>query len=194
MPYAAVRQNIEVVLATNDKDLFQLVDESVRIYTTNKADLASPKDSFALLDGACVQKKWGVPPERIGDIIALIGDSVDNIPGVAGLGPKNAAHLLKTHGSSTPCWPTCMRSRTPASGRSCVAARDQILQNREMVKLDTGPAAAGATGRAGNPAAVRGIDRRHRAVRIQVPFAGNPDRGCRRRWEAGTQGEQGELF
>ena len=52
----AVRQKMEVVLATNDKDLFQLVDDGVRVYTTNKADLPSPKDSFALLDGATVHK------------------------------------------------------------------------------------------------------------------------------------------
>jgi len=47
----------EVVLATNDKDLFQLVNEHVRVYSTNKADLASPKDAFALLGAESVMKK-----------------------------------------------------------------------------------------------------------------------------------------
>ena len=133
----AVQRKMEVVLATNDKDLFQLVDDGVRIYTTNKADLASPKDSFALLDGASVRKKWGVPPQRIGDVIALIGDTVDNIPGVTGLGPKNAAHLLKTHGSLDALMAAPDAVENARIREKLVAAREQILQNREMVKLDT---------------------------------------------------------
>lgn len=133
----AVQRKIEVILATNDKDLFQLVADGVRIYTTNKADLASPKDSFALLDRPCVQKKWGVPPERIGDVIALIGDSVDNIPGVTGLGPKNAAHLLKTHGTLDALMNGLHAVQNARIREKLLAARDQILQNREMVKLDT---------------------------------------------------------
>lgn len=134
--FAAARQAIEVILATNDKDLFQLVDETVRVYTTNKADLASPKDTFALLDESSVQKKWGVPPARVGDVLALIGDSVDNIPGVAGLGPKNAAHLLNTHGSLDAILADMRAIQNARIREKLIAARDQILQNREMVKLD----------------------------------------------------------
>jgi DNA polymerase-1 len=134
---AASRQRMDVVLATNDKDLFQLVDHGVRVYTTNKADLASPKDAFALLDDASVHKKWGVPPQRIGDVIALIGDTVDNIPGVAGLGPKNAAHLLNTHGSLDALLADLHAVDNARIREKLLAARDQILQNREMVKLDT---------------------------------------------------------
>jgi DNA polymerase-1 len=134
---AAVRQKMEVILATNDKDLFQLVDENVKIYTTNKADLISPKDTYALLDVACVQKKWGVPPERIGDVIALIGDTVDNIPGVTGLGPKNAAHLLKRHGTLDAILADLNAVENARIREKLVAARERILQNREMVKLDT---------------------------------------------------------
>ena len=134
---AAVGRKMEVVLATNDKDLFQLVDESVRVYTTNKADLASPKDGFALLDSACVQKKWGVQPGRIGDVLALIGDTVDNILGVSGLGPKNAAHLLNKHGSLDALMADLGAVENARIREKLAGARAQILQNREMVKLDT---------------------------------------------------------
>jgi DNA polymerase-1 len=135
--HAALRSQMEVILATNDKDLFQLVDETVRIYTTNKADLPSPKDSFALLDGSSVQKKWGVGPQQVGDVIALIGDTVDNIPGVTGLGPKNAAHLLKTHGSLDRILADLHAVENARIREKLLAARKQILQNREMVRLDT---------------------------------------------------------
>jgi DNA polymerase-1 len=134
---AAVRNKIKVILATNDKDLFQLVDDNVRIYTTNKADLASPKDTYALLDGTSVHKKWGVPPERIGDVIALIGDTVDNIPGVSGLGPKSAAHLLKTHGALDTLLANLQAVENARMREKLLSARERILENREMVKLDT---------------------------------------------------------
>src|SRR5262249_61009665 len=95
---ACKRPEMEVVLATNDKDLFQLVGTCVKVYTTAKADLASPKDAFALLGEAQSTAKWGVPPKMIGDVLALTGDSVDNIPGVAGLGRKTASALIKEFG------------------------------------------------------------------------------------------------
>src|SRR3982074_1837578 len=95
---ACERPGMEVVLATNDKDLYQLVGPCVKVYTTAKADLASPKDAFALLGEAEVTTKWGVPPKLIGDVLALTGDTVDNIPS-AGFGRKTAANLLTEHGN-----------------------------------------------------------------------------------------------
>src|SRR5919204_2576543 len=98
---ACKRAGMEVVLATNDKDLFQLVGPCVKVYTTAKADLASPKDAFALLREEQVTAKWEVPPKLIGDVLALTGDSVDNIPGV-GLGRKTAAALIREFGGVEP--------------------------------------------------------------------------------------------
>src|SRR5437588_4340465 len=89
----AGQRQIEVILATNDKDLFQLVGPCVKVYTTAKTDLPSPKDPFALLGEAEVTQKWGVPPNFIGDVLAISGDTVDNIPGV-GIGRKVAAQLV----------------------------------------------------------------------------------------------------
>ncbi len=134
---AALQKKFEVVLATNDKDLFQLVADGVKVYTTNKVDLATPKDTFALLDIACVEKKWGVRPEQIGEVLCLIGDSVDNIPGVAGLGPKNAVGLLREHGGLDALLANLDAVKNERIREKLKAARAQILQNREMVKLDS---------------------------------------------------------
>jgi len=133
---AARRRGDEVVLATNDKDLFQLTDEKVKVYTTAKADLASPKDAFALLGPEAVRKKWGVEPEQIGDILSLVGDSVDNIPGVDGLGPKGAATLIKEHGSLDAILADLDAVKGDRVREKLKAARDRIIQNREMVRLD----------------------------------------------------------
>ncbi len=68
---ACKRAGMEVVLATNDKDLYQLVGPCVKVYTTAKADIASPKDAFTLLGEGQVTAKWEVPPKLIGDVLAL---------------------------------------------------------------------------------------------------------------------------
>ena len=134
---AARRRGDEVVLATNDKDLFQLVDEHVKVYTTNKTDLASPKDAYALLGPEAVLKKWGVTPAQIADILALIGDSVDNIPGVAGLGPKGAAALITEFGSIERLLASVDQIKKDGVREKVRAAKQQIEHNREMVRLDT---------------------------------------------------------
>ena len=86
----AAKGGFKVVISTGDKDLAQLVDENVTLINTM---------SNETLDVAGVAAKFGVPPERIVDYLALIGDSVDNIPGVDKVGPKTAVKWLAEHGS-----------------------------------------------------------------------------------------------
>jgi 5'-3' exonuclease len=132
---AAGQRQIDVILATNDKDLYQLVSPSVKVYTTAKADLLSPKDAFALLGEAEVTTKWGVPPNLIGDVLALSGDSVDNIPG-AGFGRKTAATLLREHGGLDSLLASLDSVKSARNREKLIAGREQIQQNRKMVELD----------------------------------------------------------
>lgn len=131
----ARERGIEVVLATNDKDLFQLVNSTVKVYSTAKADLASPKDAFALLGEEEVTKKWGVPPAQIGDVLAISGDAVDNIAGV-GIGRKAAAKLLAEFGSIDALISGLDRVTAQKTREKLELSRDRILQNRKMVELD----------------------------------------------------------
>jgi DNA polymerase-1 len=132
---AACKQNLEVVLATNDKDLYQLVGPCVKVYSTAKADLASPKDAFALLTEEEVAAKWGVPPNLIGDVLAIAGDSVDNIPGV-GIGRKAAAALVREHGGLEALLANVEAVKSLKTREKLRNGREQILQNRKMVELD----------------------------------------------------------
>jgi 5'-3' exonuclease len=132
---ACKRAQMEVVLATNDKDLYQLVGPCVKVYTTAKADLASPKDAFALLSEDQVVAKWEVPPNLIGDVLALAGDSVDNIPGV-GLGRKTAAALIREFGGLESLLANIDRVKSARTREKLINSRDQILENRKMVDLD----------------------------------------------------------
>ena len=133
---ACKRKGMEVILATNDKDLYQLIGPCVKVYTTAKADLASPKDAFALLGESESTAKWEVPPKMIGDVLALTGDSVDNIPGVSGLGRKTASALIREFGSLDALLANLEKVKSDKMRIKLIAARDQILQNRKMVELD----------------------------------------------------------
>ena len=81
---------LDTLISTGDKDMAQLVNEHVTLINTM---------NDAQLDSAGVKQKFGVPPERIIDYLALIGDTVDNIPGVPKVGPKTAAKWLQEYGS-----------------------------------------------------------------------------------------------
>jgi len=132
---ACERPGMEVVLATNDKDLYQLVGPCVKVYTTAKADLVSPKDTFALLSEDQVTTKWAVSPRLIGDVLALTGDSVDNIPG-AGLGRKTAATLIREFGGLEALLNNIDKVKSERTREKLANGREQILQNRKMVDLD----------------------------------------------------------
>src|SRR5437764_1529481 len=132
---AACKENIEVILATNDKDLYQLVGPGVKVYSTAKADLASPKDAFALLGEEEVTTKWGVPPALIGYVLAISGDTVDNIPGV-GIGRKVAAALVREHGGLEALLGNIDAVKSVKTREKLRAGRERILQNRKMVQLD----------------------------------------------------------
>ena len=132
---ACKRGGMEVVVATNDKDLYQLVGPCVKVYSTAKADLSTPKDAFALLGEAEVTAKWDVPPNLIGDVLAISGDSVDNIPG-AGIGRKTAAALVREYGGLEKLLANIDKVKSARSREKLLTARDQILQNRKMVQLD----------------------------------------------------------
>ena len=86
----AKAQGWRCIISTGDKDLAQLVDPSVTLVNTM---------SNETLDVAGVQRKFGVSPERIVDYFALVGDAVDNVPGVAKVGPKTAAKWISQFGS-----------------------------------------------------------------------------------------------
>ncbi|TVS15068.1 MAG: DNA polymerase I [Gammaproteobacteria bacterium] len=78
-----------VLISTGDKDMAQLVSDRITLVNTM---------TDTVLDADAVQEKFGVPPERIIDLLALAGDTVDNIPGVEKVGPKTAAKWLTEHG------------------------------------------------------------------------------------------------
>ena len=90
----AVDQGFDVVIITSDKDLLQLVSDHVSVLSPGRD--GKPEKRY---DREGVIERMGVPPERVVDLLALVGDAVDNIPGVPGIGDKGARDLLQQFGS-----------------------------------------------------------------------------------------------
>lgn len=131
---AARKDGADVVIATNDKDILQLVDPNIHIYSTNKSDIK--EGGFALLGPAEVAEKWGVPAARIADVLALTGDSSDNIPGVPGIGGKTAVQLVTAHGSLQAILDNPAVVENARLREKILTNRGIIAANREMVRLD----------------------------------------------------------
>jgi DNA polymerase-1 len=131
---AARKDGADVVIATNDKDILQLVDANIHIYSTNKTDIK--EGGFALLGSAEVREKWGVPAANIADVLALTGDSSDNIPGVPGIGGKTAVQLVTAHGTVQSLLENPAIIENPRLREKIIANREVIIANREMVRLD----------------------------------------------------------
>src|SRR5713101_299614 len=87
----AVSKWFDVAIVTMDKDFFQLVREGVRVF--------NPRDEGTWYDSAGVKEKFGVDPAQVVDALALMGDTIDNVKGVPGIGEKGARDLISTHGT-----------------------------------------------------------------------------------------------
>ncbi len=87
----------DVVIVSSDKDFAQIVGDHITILLPPPS--ANPKLGWRAMDAAGVREKFGVPPAKIPDFLALVGDSSDNIPGIEGVGPKTAARWLDHFGS-----------------------------------------------------------------------------------------------
>lgn len=132
----ALKGEGDVVIATNDKDILTLASPRVSIYSTNKTD-AGP-GGFALLGPSEVRGKWGVDPSQIAEVLALTGDSSDNIPGVGGIGEKTAAKLINQYGTVENLLANLSAVQPEKLRAKLEAGRPQIEANRQMVALHTG--------------------------------------------------------
>ncbi len=120
-----------VTIVSSDKDLMQLVDPEdhpnpIRMWDPMKSRLIGP---------AAVVKKFGVGPEKLGDLLALTGDSVDNVPGVPGIGPKTAATLLEEYGDLEAILQNAPEIKQKKRRERLIEHADDARMSRELVEL-----------------------------------------------------------
>ncbi len=116
---------VKVVICSSDKDLLQLVGGGISVLDTMKNRFLGPQE---------VHEKFGVAPDKVGDVLALMGDSVDNVPGVPGVGPKTAAEYINKYGSLDELLARAGEIKGK-KGEALVVGRESALLSRRLVQL-----------------------------------------------------------
>ena len=119
----------ETTIVSNDKDMFQLVNDKTRVLHQSKTD--------TLFDAVKVEEFFGASPEQVVDVLGLMGDSVDNVPGAPGIGGKGARDLVRRFGSLEALLDQSEQVTRKTYRESLRNHREQILQSKELVTIDT---------------------------------------------------------
>ncbi len=125
---AATKAGWKVTIVSSDKDLMQLIDEDAGVDmldTMNDRRIGREQ----------VLEKFGVPPEKVGDVLALMGDSVDNVPGVPGIGPKTASQLIQQFGDLETVLGSTDEIKKPKLKQNLIDHAGDARLSRELVRL-----------------------------------------------------------
>jgi DNA polymerase-1 len=125
----ARQEHLETVIVSNDKDMFQLVGGEVKVLHQAKED--------TVFDSEKVKEFFGVPPEQVVDVLGLMGDSSDNIPGAPGIGEKGARDLIHRFGSLDRLLAESHQVERKTYRESLENHRDQILKSKELATIET---------------------------------------------------------
>ena len=123
-------KKIQSYIVSGDKDFMQLINDKIFLYTPGKRN--SAPDIF---DKDGVIKKWGLPPEKIIDLLALMGDSSDNVPGVAGVGVKTAVKLLKEYDNIESVLDNASKISNKRVHNGLMNGRDKAFLSKELVTI-----------------------------------------------------------
>src|SRR5690625_1887117 len=118
---------VEVTIVSSDKDLMQLVGDGIDMLDPIRNTSIGPEE---------VEEKFGVPPDKVVDVQALAGDSVDNVPGVPGIGVKTAATLIQTYGDLETLLARAEEIKQPKRRERLIEFADQARISRRLVELD----------------------------------------------------------
>ena len=133
MAVQAAKKNLDVLVISNDKDMMQLVGKNVRTLRTAsggaKADI--------IVDERKVEEILGVPPEQVIDYMALLGDTVDNIPGAKGIGEKGAAELIKKYGSVEKALDHADEVPNKRYREALQQQREQVMMSKQLATIAT---------------------------------------------------------
>jgi len=124
----AAEQGHEVFIVSGDKDMMQLVSTHIKVLNPQKDNL--------ILDSAKVVEVLGVPPEKVVDVMALRGDSIDNIPGAPGIGDKGSVELILQFGSVEGVLDGASEIKRKSYRESLEQNRDAVLLSKELVTID----------------------------------------------------------
>ncbi len=129
---AAGNENADVFMVTPDKDFMQLINETVKMYKP-----MNNGDGFNVIDIDGVVDYFGVPPEKVIDVLAIIGDTSDNIPGVPGIGKKGAPKIINEYGTLEEAIKAAPGVKSKRVREGLTNHADQARLSREMIVINT---------------------------------------------------------
>jgi DNA polymerase-1 len=129
----AAEAGVETVIVSGDKDFYQLIDEDVKLLNPGRGGSANVDEEWVAPENAA--ERLGVPPERVRDYLALIGDSSDNIPGARGIGPKTAVKLIESYGGVEEILEHAEEVRGKRAREALLEYEDQIRLSKELVTI-----------------------------------------------------------
>ncbi|MCR4818153.1 MAG: DNA polymerase I, partial [Fretibacterium sp.] len=126
----AVRTGYQAVILSSDKDLQQVLGDGVTMLRPIKSGVSSA----ATYDAAGFEAEYGFPPFSVPDYLALLGDTADNVPGVAGVGQKTAAQLISAHRTLEALFES-LEELKPAVRKKLEAGREEAFKSRGLIRL-----------------------------------------------------------
>jgi DNA polymerase-1 len=128
----SAKQGLDVSIVTSDKDMMQLVGGNVRVLRPG----AGPDKTDLVVDAAKVEELMGVPPEKVADVMALMGDSIDNIPGAKGIGEKGAKELIRRFGSAEAALDRAKEVEGKRYREALENSRDAVAMSKQLAIID----------------------------------------------------------
>ena len=132
MAKKAAAKKIDVLVVSNDKDMMQLVNPGVRILRTGSGGAKAD----TIVDAAKVTEILGVPPQKVIDLMALLGDTVDNIPGAKGIGEKGATELIQKYGSVESALDHADEVTNKRYREALQQQREQVMMSKQLATID----------------------------------------------------------
>ncbi len=129
----AAKKGLDVSIVTSDKDMMQLVGGNVRVLRPG----AGPDKTDLVVDAAKVEEIMGVPPEKVADVMALMGDSIDNIPGAKGIGEKGAKELIRRFGSAEAALDRAKEVEGKRYREALENSREAVVMSKQLAVIDT---------------------------------------------------------
>jgi DNA polymerase-1 len=129
----AAKQDFEVLIVSNDKDMMQLVGKNIRTLKTGSGGAKGD----VIVDEAKVQELLGVPAEKVVDYMALLGDTIDNIPGAKGIGEKGAAELIQKYGQVEKALDHAAEVSNKRYREALQQQREQVMMSKQLATIAT---------------------------------------------------------
>jgi DNA polymerase-1 len=133
MAKQGAKMKLDVLVVSNDKDMMQLVNSGVKILRTGTGGAKAD----TVVDAAKVQEILGVPPEKVIDLMALLGDTVDNIPGAKGIGEKGATELIQKYGSVESALENAAEVSNKRYREALQQQKDQVMMSKQLAAIET---------------------------------------------------------